>query len=101
MLLPTPFPSPLTVLAANLTESHTRSRGNRPQPSAYPRLQNSRNSSCDGVSPSCPGARQCPLHPHPSGSRPACSQFPFSNFSTGMKNGQATNTSTEDEKLKC
>ena len=72
------------------TESHASSRGNRPQPSAYPRLQNSRNSSCDGVSPSCPGAVQCPLHPHPSGRRDACSHVPFSNFSVGIKNGHAT-----------
>jgi hypothetical protein len=35
---------------------------------------------------------QSPLHPQPNGSRPACSQFPFSNLSTGMKNGHATTT---------
>src|SRR5271156_4041234 len=90
-----------TALAAKRTESHSRSRGNRTQPSASPRLQNSRNSSCDGVSPSYPGAEHCPLHPHPNGSRRACSQFPFSNFSTGIKNGQATNPSAEHKILKC
>ena len=90
MRSPLPFSASLPVrLAANRTESHTRSRGNRPQPPAYPRLQNSRNSSCDGLSPSCPGAVQRPLHPPPSGSRSACSQPPFSNLTSGMKNGQA------------
>jgi hypothetical protein len=33
---------------------------------------------------------QQPLHPQPKGSRAGCGHAPFSNFSTGMKKGQAT-----------
>src|SRR5579864_7484787 len=79
----------LSTLTANRTASQARSRGKRPQLAAYPRLQNSSCASRVGTSPSCPGAVQCPLHPHPSGSRPGCGQAPSSSLATGMKYGQA------------
>ena len=63
--------------------------GDQQQLLAYPRLQNASRMSCGGISPSWPGAVQCPLHPAPSGSRAGCGQLPFSSFVTGMKYGQA------------
>src|SRR5580693_3083857 len=81
---------------ANRTASHTRSCGMRWQESAYPKLQLCNSSGCKRA-PSCPGAVQCPLHPHPSGRRAGCGHAPFSNFSVGMKKGQAMNAVASDE----